>query len=134
MSEKKYYLFNIRYGMNLDIDNQTLIKNNYTSFFLAIGILLFLFTGRVTQLLWPRSAGIISRLKNTVGWFFMREKYCSDWKNKLNKTDYKPDEQGHMLSTCDRIKFVNLCYFYCDSNWLPLCTKSCLFCGSYVVL
>jgi hypothetical protein len=23
----------------------------------------------------------------------MREKYCSGWKNKLNKTDYKPDEQ-----------------------------------------
>jgi hypothetical protein len=31
-------------------------------------------------------------LKNTVGWFFIREKYCSGWKNKLNKTDYKPDE------------------------------------------
>jgi hypothetical protein len=26
---------------------------------------------------WSRSAGIISRLKNTVGCFFMREKYCS---------------------------------------------------------
>jgi hypothetical protein len=24
----------------------------------------------------------------------VREKYCSGWKNKLNKTDYKPDEQG----------------------------------------
>jgi hypothetical protein len=45
--------------------------------------------------LWPRSAGIISQLKNIVGWFFVREKYCSAWKNKLNKTDYKPDEQGH---------------------------------------
>jgi hypothetical protein len=44
--------------------------------------------------LWSRSAGIISRLKNTVGWFFVREKYCSGWKNKLNKTDYKPNEQG----------------------------------------
>jgi hypothetical protein len=43
----------------------------------------------------PRSAGIISRLKNTVGWFFVREKYCSGWKNKLNKTDYKSDEQDH---------------------------------------
>jgi hypothetical protein len=41
-----------------------------------------------------RSAEIISRLKNTVGWFFVREKYCSGWKNKLNKTNYKPDEQG----------------------------------------
>jgi hypothetical protein len=41
-----------------------------------------------------RSAGIISRLKNTVGWFFVRAKYCFGWKNKLNKTDYKPDEQG----------------------------------------
>jgi hypothetical protein len=47
-----------------------------------------------------RSAGIISRLKNTVGWFFVREKYCSDWKNKLNKTDYKPDEQGQSLLYC----------------------------------
>jgi hypothetical protein len=43
---------------------------------------------------WSRSAGIISRLKNTVVWFFVREKYCFGWKNKLNKTDYKPDEQG----------------------------------------
>jgi hypothetical protein len=24
----------------------------------------------------------------------VREKYCSGWKNKPNKTDYKPDEQG----------------------------------------
>jgi hypothetical protein len=24
----------------------------------------------------------------------MREKYCFGWKNKQNKTDYKPDEQG----------------------------------------
>jgi hypothetical protein len=46
---------------------------------------------------WGRSAGIISRLKNTVGWFFVREKYYSDWKNKLNKMDYKPDEQGPCL-------------------------------------
>jgi hypothetical protein len=47
------------------------------------------------RLYWSRSAGIISRLKNTAGRFFVREKYCSSWKNKLNKTDYKPDEQGH---------------------------------------
>jgi hypothetical protein len=47
-----------------------------------------------TACLWLRSAGIISRLKNTVGWYFVREKYCSGWKNKLNKADYKPDEQG----------------------------------------
>jgi hypothetical protein len=29
----------------------------------------------------------------------MREKYCSGWKNKLKKTDYKPGEQalgGHV--------------------------------------
>jgi hypothetical protein len=39
----------------------------------------------------------MSRLKNTVGWFFMREKYCSGWKNKPNKTDYKSDEQGQRL-------------------------------------
>jgi hypothetical protein len=32
--------------------------------------------------------------ENTVGWFFVREKYCSGWKNKPNKTDYKPDEQA----------------------------------------
>jgi hypothetical protein len=44
-----------------------------------------------------RSPGIISRLKNTVDWFFIREKYCSGWKNKLNKTDYKPDEHSHNL-------------------------------------
>jgi hypothetical protein len=44
----------------------------------------------------PHSAVLISRLKNTVGWFAVREKYCSGWKNKLKKTDYKPDEQGHI--------------------------------------
>jgi hypothetical protein len=25
----------------------------------------------------------------------MREKHCSNWKNKLKSTDYKPDEQDH---------------------------------------
>jgi hypothetical protein len=42
---------------------------------------------------WPRSAVLISRLKNTVGVFIVREKYCSGWKNKLKSTDYKPNEQ-----------------------------------------
>jgi hypothetical protein len=40
-----------------------------------------------------RLAVLISRLTNTVDWFVMREKYCSDWKNKLKKIDYKPDER-----------------------------------------
>jgi hypothetical protein len=44
--------------------------------------------------LWLRSAVLISRLKNTVGWFVVREKYCSNWKNKLKKTDYKLDKQA----------------------------------------
>jgi hypothetical protein len=52
-----------------------------------------------TLKLWPCSVGLISRLKNTVGWFVVREKYCSSWKNKLKKTDYKPDEQAHMSCT-----------------------------------
>jgi hypothetical protein len=50
-----------------------------------------------------RSAWIISRLKNTVDWFLWEKKYCSGWKNKLDKTDYKPDEQGQRpprLRTC----------------------------------
>jgi hypothetical protein len=42
----------------------------------------------------PRSVGLISRLKNTVGWFVVREKYCFDWKNKLKKTNYKAGEQA----------------------------------------
>jgi hypothetical protein len=44
-----------------------------------------------------RLAVLISRLKNTVDWFVVREKYCSDWKNKLKSMDYKPDEQGYIL-------------------------------------
>jgi hypothetical protein len=28
----------------------------------------------------------------------VREKHCSGWKNKLKKTDYKPDEQGQHLA------------------------------------
>jgi hypothetical protein len=46
-------------------------------------------------LYWSRSAVLISRLKNTVGWFVVREKHCFGWKNKLKKMDYKPDERGH---------------------------------------
>jgi hypothetical protein len=29
----------------------------------------------------------------------VREKYCSGWKNKPNKTDYKPDEHGRRSSS-----------------------------------
>jgi hypothetical protein len=42
----------------------------------------------------PRSAVLISRLKNIVGWFVVREKHYYGWKNKLKSTNYKPDEQG----------------------------------------
>jgi hypothetical protein len=31
------------------------------------------------------------------GWFVVREKYCSGWKNKLKSTDYKSDEQVSCL-------------------------------------
>jgi hypothetical protein len=55
---------------------------------------------------WSHLAGIISRLKNTVAWFFMREKYYSGWKNKLNKTDYKPDEQG-LYSTISLVQHAH---------------------------
>jgi hypothetical protein len=47
-----------------------------------------------------RSVVLISRLKNTVGWFVVREKHCSGWKNKLKKTDYKPGEQGRTGKSC----------------------------------
>jgi hypothetical protein len=75
--------------------------------------------------LWSRSARIISLLKNTVSWFFMREKYCPGWKNKLNKTDYKPDEQGYVrrFSTLwadyillhHNLLFIFWCNFYVQS-------------------
>jgi hypothetical protein len=42
-------------------------------------------------LLITHSAVLISWLKNIVGWFVVREKYCFGWKNKLKSTDYKPD-------------------------------------------
>jgi hypothetical protein len=47
---------------------------------------------------------LISRLKNTVGWFAVREKYCFEWKNKL-KTDYKPDKQDLCIciNTCPNV-------------------------------
>jgi hypothetical protein len=78
------------------------------------------------------SAGIISRLKNTVGWFFVREKYCSGWKNKLNKTDYKPDEQGRtcyetsfqsklnlvMAIMCCHLYIHNFKYYAQNKKWL----------------
>jgi hypothetical protein len=52
---------------------------------------------------WPRSARLISRLKNTVGWFVVREKYCFGWKNKLKKTDYKPGEHAPWVLTTTNI-------------------------------
>jgi hypothetical protein len=36
--------------------------------------------------------GCADKSKNTVDWFIVREKHCSDWKNKLKSMDYKPDE------------------------------------------
>jgi hypothetical protein len=45
-----------------------------------------------------RSAVLISRLKNTVIWFIVREKYCFDWKIKLKKINYKPNKQGRPSS------------------------------------
>jgi hypothetical protein len=51
----------------------------------------------------PRSAVLISRLKNIVGWFVVREKHCSGWKNKLKKTDYKPGEQSQ--TTNSRLRY-----------------------------
>jgi hypothetical protein len=50
----------------------------------------------------PRSAGIISRLKKYCWLIFLRENYCFGWKNKLNKTDYKSDEQDLSLSSDPR--------------------------------
>jgi hypothetical protein len=57
---------------------------------------------------WPHSAVLISRLKNNVGWFVVREKYCSGWKNKLKKTDYKPDEHGHYF-----LNHITIFHFVC---------------------
>jgi hypothetical protein len=34
----------------------------------------------------------------------VREKYCSDRKNKLKKTDYKPGEQAHDKRVCSLMK------------------------------
>jgi hypothetical protein len=55
---------------------------------------------------WGRSVEIISQLKNTVDWFFVREKYYSGWKNKPNKTDYKPDEQDHCIVALSYMSWV----------------------------
>jgi hypothetical protein len=76
-------------------------RKSYVSlrlYFNQVGVIITSIFGRQSRQR-SRSAGIISRLKNTVSWFFVREKYCSGWKNKLNKTDYKQDEQGHYSYT-----------------------------------
>jgi hypothetical protein len=58
----------------------------------------------------PRSAVLISRLKNTVSWFVVRKKYCFGWKNKLKSTDYKPDEQ--LVRPClTRLALIVMLYF-----------------------
>jgi hypothetical protein len=86
------------YGLEKNIDKHQIRQREQPLAYCA-AMQLELFTCSRQQLLLilitllARSAGIISRLKNTVDWFFMREKYCSDWKNKSNKTDYNPDEQ-----------------------------------------
>jgi hypothetical protein len=48
---------------------------------------------------------LISRLKNVVGWFVVREKYYFSWKNKLKSTDYKPDEQVRWMTLGDPFWF-----------------------------
>jgi len=45
----------------------------------------------------PRSLRWKNKPKHCSYWFVMREKYCSGWKNKLKKTDYKRSEQDHIL-------------------------------------
>jgi hypothetical protein len=44
---------------------------------------------QVLHFLWwcnlARLVGLISRLKNTVGWFVVKEKYCSGWKKQAEK-------------------------------------------------
>jgi len=43
---------------------------------------------------WPRSLRWKNKAKHCSGWFVMREKHGSRWKNKLKKMDYKRSEQG----------------------------------------
>jgi hypothetical protein len=45
--------------------------------------------------IWARSLRWKVMAKSTIRWFIMRKKYYSDWKNKLNNTDYKTSEQDH---------------------------------------
>jgi hypothetical protein len=81
--------------------------------------------------LWSRSAVLISRLKNIVSWFVVREKYCSGWKNKLKKTDYKPSEHVRFFGdnyswtqnklgseTVHRFKDTGSCQCDCFIIWI----------------
>jgi hypothetical protein len=69
------------------------------------------------------------RLKNTVGWFIMKEKYCFNWKNKLKKTDYKPDERAQSI-----LRFPELPESLLNLLGLPpsalssICIPICQFC------
>jgi hypothetical protein len=43
--------------------------------------------------LWPCLVMLKNKLKYCSGWFSVREKHYSSWKNKLKSTDYKPAKQ-----------------------------------------
>jgi hypothetical protein len=42
--------------------------------------------------------------ESTIRWFVVREKHCSDWKNKLKSIDYKISKQGQRGIARDQLK------------------------------
>ena len=51
--------------------------------------------------------------KHYSGWFVVREKYYSDWKNKLKSTDYKRSEQAKW---CSRVQLADGCSIKLDND------------------
>jgi hypothetical protein len=65
---------------------------------------------------WSRSAGLISRLKT-----FLKEKYYSNWKNKLKSTDYKPDEQALVPDSVTRFILWTSAWTFPPSRTFCIC-------------
>jgi hypothetical protein len=76
--------FPLKVSHEINLENETFLINIYKSTeecFIHISFLYEI----VSHPFWPRSAGLISRLKNTVSWFVVREKILFRLKKQAKK-------------------------------------------------
>ena len=63
----------------------------------------------------PHSLRWKNKAKHCSSWFVVREKHCSDWKNKLKSTDYKTNEHDRyvdlwsIIMSDNKVALVGVC-------------------------